>query len=227
MNYQYNNGWLSLPLGKSDDFISMPPIKGNLYEVITRGMAWLANMDTHSESSVQNGQIQTDCSSVNQRRLEQGDGAVRFKRRVVKGAFNWRTKYDADGQELECFDYFVNVQGGPVERSAVQATQEIAPHSDVEDFSSSSFGVKLGACAVGVASCFTLGLIIRMLWQRRKKKPTGKPKLDISRRIYTTLRAHIWQTKSARAIKELDGGSNTPAPSFANATTSKAKLQGQ
>eukprot|EP00920_Eleutheroschizon_duboscqi_P035323 GHVT01085295.1.p1 GENE.GHVT01085295.1~~GHVT01085295.1.p1 ORF type:complete len:365 (+),score=49.54 GHVT01085295.1:575-1669(+) len=163
--------------------------------------------------------VRTECGPLRPRRLEEGDEAAAFRRR--EGTFNWRMEYDADGQAVECFDSFIHVPENPAGGSAVEAAKEITSHSEVEDRCGGGLGGMLGCCAAAVASSFAVGMLIRWLWQRSKGKTTKKPKPNGPRQTPTTPPANIRRGKPGPATEELDKGFSTPAPSFANATTSK------
>eukprot|EP00920_Eleutheroschizon_duboscqi_P036205 GHVT01087518.1.p1 GENE.GHVT01087518.1~~GHVT01087518.1.p1 ORF type:complete len:647 (+),score=55.11 GHVT01087518.1:1-1941(+) len=228
---QWNiDGYFDLPRDNvsSDAHIWMLwPCTGNTWKAkhLVTGAKYNAKEKVHKnlwDMTSKRVKTQEDCSRTNKRRLEQGDGVLPFKDRVMEGAFNFRTKYDADGQQLECFDY-KPVKGVPIERFADESTQEIARDSYVEDGSSGTFGGKLGYCLAIVGSFFSVGVIFSMLWQRKKHKTTSRKKPSTPRQSNTPLQAENKLVKTGPATKELDGGSNTPDPSFANSTTSTPK----
>eukprot|EP00920_Eleutheroschizon_duboscqi_P035326 GHVT01085298.1.p1 GENE.GHVT01085298.1~~GHVT01085298.1.p1 ORF type:complete len:667 (+),score=92.29 GHVT01085298.1:79-2001(+) len=227
--------WWSTPLGTAGQLKALGPWEGKNFMGYVKCIVTMWKLDDqqlplarassfsvpalpqHSAFPAPN--VKTESGPLRHRRLEEEDEAAAFRRR--EGTFNWRMKYDADGQAVECFDSFIHVPENPAGGSAVEAAKEITSHSDVEDRCGGTLGGVLGCCAAAVASSFSVGLLIRWLWQRKKGKATKKPKPDPPRQTPTTPPADIRRGKPGPATEELDEGPSTPAPSFANATTSK------
>eukprot|EP00920_Eleutheroschizon_duboscqi_P032679 GHVT01078769.1.p1 GENE.GHVT01078769.1~~GHVT01078769.1.p1 ORF type:complete len:471 (+),score=26.82 GHVT01078769.1:410-1822(+) len=163
----------------------------------------------------------TECKEPGRRRLEQGDAAVHVNGHT-SGAFNWRTIHDADGKELECFDYFMKVHVDPVAPSAVEPAKEIARPSLLGNHSRAS-GRKFSDLAAFATSFLTLGLIVGVLWRRKKWRAANKKKPLTASQIHTPLQGAVKRGKPQPATKELDGCSTTADPRFANCTAATSK----
>eukprot|EP00920_Eleutheroschizon_duboscqi_P036770 GHVT01088364.1.p1 GENE.GHVT01088364.1~~GHVT01088364.1.p1 ORF type:complete len:684 (-),score=70.29 GHVT01088364.1:283-2253(-) len=169
----------------------------------------------------------TECREKTRRRLEQGESAVAFPSRAVAGAFNWRTEYDAAGRELECFDFFTNGPPATAAPPLVEARHQVDRSSHADVCPARTFAQDLQHYAVAVGSFFTLGLILRMVCCRKQWKTDSRRTKRAPSQIHTPLQVEIRKTNTGPAIKDIDGGSSSPATSFANSSTStsSAKLQ--
>eukprot|EP00920_Eleutheroschizon_duboscqi_P024154 GHVT01060004.1.p1 GENE.GHVT01060004.1~~GHVT01060004.1.p1 ORF type:complete len:408 (+),score=35.18 GHVT01060004.1:966-2189(+) len=121
---------------------------------------YLLDKSEAAESALANGLKTTECQEVSSRRLEEGEGGavVLLDGRVVQGAFNWRTKRGARGEELRCFDYFLNmVKVRPQEFPAAPIANANVRESFVEHRHSDRLIREVTAEVVTVGAFLTAG----------------------------------------------------------------------